>query len=89
MPNVKRKMITSPDQYLTLLTYIHLNPVSHQFVEHASDWHYSSYQAYLSEKPTKISRNEGLSWAGGSAAFLKLHEAVNIEKLEKLSLIES
>ncbi len=47
--NQKTKAKTVPsDKYLiTLLTYIHQNPIRSGLVEKAEDWKYSSYQDYI------------------------------------------
>ena len=43
------------DEYLMqLIAYIHLNPVKHKFSDDFKEYKYSSYQAYISEKPTSI-----------------------------------
>ncbi|MBS9766560.1 MAG: transposase [Flavobacteriaceae bacterium] len=53
----KRIKITDEDYLLQLIVYINLNPVYHQFVDKASDYKYSSYNAIISDKPTLLDRN--------------------------------
>jgi putative transposase len=45
---------------LTKICYTHHNPLHHNAASFYDGWEFSSYRAYLSDKPTKISRNDGL-----------------------------
>lgn len=81
IPNFKRKHITSDKYYLTLLAYIHLNPVHHGFVNKPDDWKHSSWHAYFLDKQTRLQKDEVLEWSGGKDAFIRLHEDVRMEKL--------
>ena len=56
-----------------LVTYIHQNPRKHGFVKNLADWPYSSYRALLSEKPTRLRRDQVLAWFDGAAAFETSH----------------
>ena len=70
----KRKLVDN-DSYLSrIILYIHLNPIKHGLVKKAKDWKYSSFGAYYSDKPSKISKELGLGWFGGISEFLKIHE---------------
>ena len=63
------------DQYLTaVIAYIHRNPVHHGFRDRIEDWPFSSYEALLSTKPTKIKRQEVLDWFGDIPAFHQSHK---------------
>ncbi|AKP50252.1 hypothetical protein [Cyclobacterium amurskyense] len=68
-----RKLIDSDNYFTALIAYIHNNPVHHGFVKDPSDWPHSSSHTYLKTKPTKLAKKEGLSWFGGTDAFLSLH----------------
>jgi hypothetical protein len=59
-----------------LIVYIHLNP-KHHFDINFKDFRFSSYQAYLSNKETKIERNEVLSLFGDFENFLFCHNQKN------------
>ncbi len=45
--NFKRKKITSEQYLKQAITYIHLNPVHHGFVDRAKDWEFSSYNQVI------------------------------------------
>ncbi len=69
----KTKEIDS-DAYLTaVITYIHRNPIYHGFCEKPNDWPFSSYDALLSTKPTKLKRAEVIEWFGDVDAVEKSH----------------
>ncbi len=73
MSNFKKKEITS-DAYLTaVITYIHRNPIHHGFYDDLEGWPYSSYTALLSEKKTKLQRQQVLDWFGDRQALIDNH----------------
>ncbi|MEQ8417721.1 MAG: transposase [Imperialibacter sp.] len=74
----KRKEVEEPDYYSSLIGYIHFNPVRAKLCEEVSHWQFSSYNAFLSDKPTLVSRSEVLEWFGGPGGFLAFHRS-NIE----------
>lgn len=75
----KRKLISDEDYLTRIVIYIHLNPVKHCVTDDYSLWNYSSYKAYLSEKPSKIKRNLALEWFGGQEEFKRFH-LLNLEE---------
>jgi len=70
----KRILVDEEDYLLILINYIHRNPIHHGFVDHFSDWKYSSYVACISEKTTKIKREEVISLFGTIDNFIKFHQ---------------
>jgi len=68
--------VTSDRYFLALINYIHHNPQKHGFVADFREYPYSSYQAVLSTKPTRLQRDEVLEWFGGSARFEESHRAM-------------
>ena len=69
----KRKLISDEDYLTRIVLYIHWNPIKHNLTDDFSLWKYSSYRAYLSEKPSKINRNLVLEWFGSKEEFKKFH----------------
>jgi putative transposase len=55
------------------VVYIHRNPERHGFVEDYRRWPYSSYQAILSDRPSRVQRRDVLEWFGGRAGFERAH----------------
>ncbi len=76
-----RKLINSERYLLTLITYIHHNPQRHGFVADFREWPWSSYGAMLSDRPTKINRDEVLAWYNGRSHFIEAHRAEPEAKL--------
>ncbi len=70
-----KRILVEDDDYLTyLINYIHRNPVHHGITESFSEWKYSSYNAIVSNKPTKVDRNLVLSLFGSKDEFITFHE---------------
>ncbi len=69
----RRKEVDNPIYFYQLITYIHLNPQRHKFVEDYKVYPYSSYGALLSTKNTKLRREEVMSWFGDIDNFKKFH----------------
>ena len=77
----KASEITTESYYTTIVAYIHQNPVVAGIVKEMAGYKYSSYSAYLSDKPTLIEKNEVLEWFGGLQAFIDLHKILLDDKL--------
>lgn len=71
----RRKVILSEKQRVQVTIYIHNNPRHHGIMDSFAKYQYSSYRTVLSSAPTKIEREEVLSWFGGHDSFLAYHSA--------------
>lgn len=81
----KRVVLDSEKYLYTLIHYIHLNPIYHQFTNSYDEWPYSSYKAILSDKPTKISRKAVLKYFDGKKNFIDNHNQMkDYKKIEHL-----
>ncbi len=56
-----RKKIENEDYLKQLIIYVHLNPVHHGFIDDHRKYRHSSYQSYLSDRPSKLDREFILS----------------------------
>lgn len=74
--SLERKPVKNDTYYRQLIYYIHQNPVLHGFVKHPSDWPYSSYHIFLSDKETRLKRSEVLQWFGNREAFVEFHQQI-------------
>ena len=72
--NFKRKEVIEEAYFTKLIHYIHANPVHHGFTNKIEDWPYSSFLSYISEKETKVKRQNALDWFGGVDAFKQAHQ---------------
>ncbi len=70
----KRLRIESDSHLLSLIRYIHNNPVHHGLVAHLEDWRYSSYHALSNQAQTQLARQAVLDMFGGIAAFVAFHQ---------------
>lgn len=84
----KRKKVTAEAYFTAMIGYIHLNPVKHRFVKSPEEYIWSSYHSFLSNRPTKLNREEVLSWFGGVKEFKDFHQAQLNEKEIEAFIIE-
>ena len=66
----KRKKIEDNANYTAIIGYIITNAVKHNLCSSVESYLYSAYATILSEKPTRLLRNEVLEWFGGKDAFI-------------------
>ncbi len=66
---------------LTLIRYIHLNPVIHGFVNKPEEWKFSSYNSINCGKPSKVLRDEVINYFGDISNFKYCHNEKNINRL--------
>lgn len=69
----ERKLIASEKYFQKLIFYIHNNPVHHGFVKQMSLYPWSSYETVLSDKPTKLKREEVVELYGGLENYIFYH----------------
>ena len=76
--------VTTSAHFTLLITYIHYNPQKHGFVDDFREWPFSSYQALITDKPTRLRREEVRGWFGDLEKTLSDHippyEWVGIER---------
>jgi hypothetical protein len=54
----ERKLIDNESYFQKLVYYIHYNPVHHRFTNDITDYPWSSYWTVISQKKTKLKRDE-------------------------------
>lgn len=69
----RRKLIDKEDYFRNLVLYIHTNPIHHSIVKNVQDYRWSSYSSIISDKPSKIKREEVISWFQDKANFIACH----------------
>lgn len=70
---LRRKQVTNERYLYKLVHYIHANPVHHGFVEHPSDWLFSSYRTVLNGTEAYLERERVLDWFGGRTGYEAAH----------------
>lgn len=85
----RRKRVDSEDYLKRVIFYIHYNPEKHKYIDNFKNYRYSSFNSFLSNKKTSISRNEVFDIYGGKEAFLEYHSYMHDEsKIRKLIMEE-
>jgi putative transposase len=82
--NFKKKEFANDCDFCNIILYIHLNPVKAGLCKNCTDWKYSSYNAFISGKSSKINVGEVMSWFRNVEQFVKAHD----ESKDELSKIE-
>jgi putative transposase len=83
----KRILVDSDDYLLSLVCYIHRNPIHHKITTDYESYKYSSYNIILGDQPTDIKRESVLEWFGGKEEFIKFHyDNIADSRLEKYKL---
>ena len=83
--NFKRKVIPEDAYWENLILYIHRNPVHHGCALNTEDWIWTSFPSLLSDKPTRLCREEVLALFNGREQFLHVHHrhVIDWKKKEK------
>ena len=74
IPNMKAKLVSGGSDICKVVHYIHANPVHHGFVLEMGLWKYNSYNAYLSEENTLLSKIEIIQIFGSLKYFMEYHQ---------------
>lgn len=73
MHTFKRKRIDSETYLTKVIHYIHYNPVESGFVDNVNDLKFSSFNAIVSNKPTKIPKSEVIAYFDNLENFKFCH----------------
>jgi len=78
---MKRSKVEDNWDLTSFIYYTHKNAVHHGFTSRIGEWKYDGYRSLISEKPTKLLREEVLGWFGGKEQFIAFHQQpVNIKE---------
>lgn len=81
----KRILVDNDSYFDQLVWYIHFNPQKHGFESDYKNYQYSSYQSHLSNRPTKLARQDVLKWFGNKEEYYKFHEGMsNTNEISKI-----
>ena len=80
----ERKQITSERYLQNVIYYIHNNPVQHGFVQQMNLYPWSSFESIVSDKPTKLKRQNVIDLYGTKFDFLDYHNTFqNLNEITK------
>jgi hypothetical protein len=72
----KRALIDNDAYFTQIIYYIHANPQHHGLINDFRDWPWSSYHKILSDKTTKLQKQQVIEWFGNKMAFLQYHDQI-------------
>lgn len=81
---VKRSEIQSDVYFQNCLHYIHHNAVRHGLCDSIDDWYWSSYQAFLNEKTSKMARKEVMDIFGDKTYYIHFHQQKPVLEAEEM-----
>lgn len=70
----RRKKVTTNEYFTQLIYYIHFNPHKHGIIDDFREYPYSSYAAHLSNKATKLKREQVIQWFGDKEGYIRFHD---------------
>jgi REP element-mobilizing transposase RayT len=70
----RRKWVNYDNYFQNLIVYIHNNPVHHNICAHPLEYAWSSYLSCLSDKPTKLKRQEVIEIFNDAENFKYVHQ---------------
>jgi len=69
----KRRKIDNEKYLRNIIHYIHYNPVHHEFTKDLKEWKYSSYNSLITQKKTRLKRDEVIEWFDNLENFVFIH----------------
>ena len=78
----RRKWVNYDSYFQNLIVYIHNNPVHHNICNHPLEYAWSSYLSCLSDKPTKLKRQEVIEMFDDIENFKYVHQSQNYTRTE-------
>jgi REP element-mobilizing transposase RayT len=84
-----KRILVNDDNYLTyLICYIHRNPIHHGLTDEYASWKYSSYNTFLTEKPSSVDQKSVMEIFGSKEEFIAFHENNKTKKGLKEYILE-
>ena len=69
----RRQAVTDDAYFTRLIWHIHNNAVHHGLHDNLETYSWSSYQRILTDKPSKLMKEEVLAWFGGRDNYVAFH----------------
>lgn len=86
---LRRILIDNEGYLLNVVRYIHHNPVKHRIVKQTTDYVWTSYHSFMSQRQTKLQRDKTLFWFKGLDQFTSYHEKQEDDEYAKAYFIEN
>ena len=75
--NFKRKHVNNDSYFSQLVYYIHANPQSHGICDDFRTYRHSSYERILTDRASKLFKEEVLNWYGSKEAYIAFHSSMH------------
>ena len=72
-----RVEILKDSHFTHALVYVHANAQKHKLVKEFTSYPWSSYHSIISDKTTKLLRDELIEWFGSKEMFIKIHKEMS------------
>lgn len=83
----KRLEVTSTRQLATLVHYIHTNPQKHGIIDDFRLYPWSSYERILIARPSKLKKDEVVSWFKNKDNYLAYHgRLIDLDVLKEIMI---
>jgi hypothetical protein len=82
----KRGLVDNETYLSQLIYYIHANPQLHGLTNDFREWKWNSYNKILTNKQSKLKKQEVLNWFGGIKSYVEFH-SVNQQMISKKHFI--
>lgn len=79
--STKRFLIKNEKHLKTVIKYIHLNPVNHNFCSHPDDWEFSSFKTIIQDSRSFIKKDEIIGLFDGKDGFIQYHRNKDVNDL--------
>ena len=84
----KRALVDNDKYFTQLVYYIHANPQLHGIIDDFKKWEWSSYGRILIEKPSKLKKQEVISWFGNKEKYSQFHGQDQKIQMDKGHLLD-
>ena len=74
MDYLKRNKVEDDSDFTSFVFYVHKNAVHHGYTKQIGEWKFDGYNSLLSNKPTRLLRDEVLQWFGDRERFIEFHK---------------
>jgi putative transposase len=74
MDYLKRSRVEEECDFTAFIFYTHKNAAHHGYKPTIGEWKHDAYHSLISDKPTKLLRDEVLNWFGGKDKFIEFHK---------------
>lgn len=83
---MKRSKVNKESHFTSFVFYTNKNAVHHGLTAKIGDWEHDAFASLVSNKPTKLLRDDVINWFGGKERFIQFHQQP--VELKKINFID-